>query len=494
LAMKTAHRVLAPGSAGFHYAETVLQLHTPQARRSFLRVDSVHALHNDQLLHEFEDATNGMHVRDAWFYPYPGDDVDVVTKEGFKCMDKSPMRFGLYFLDGKLSTGRGPTLKVVLCKLAPGKSVCRTEEDVSAVTKCPTGYESVYVPGHASTEPALEDGAGQAALPAPAGIFNDTYILFDGSLALPTHIVSYHLEVDEGAMQDKELVRWVNEQCQAMFGFVEPTFAHYFVSLAQSSDSAASLAAKLRDQADVPHEVAQYFADDLFHRVRRTRGGPASPGAPRIPSEAAVAGSTVRNSLRLLNMPLPPPGETQLSAQFSRDAMKRIEQQMSALDAYANDLKQTLGDQDNIMSELDQELYERSSMFRAELVSYLKEYMLTLQVAEERQQMMMRCINDSYNAREFMEQQRNVMTKVALLRQWKNLEAMRTDLQKRIGSLAGLQGQSLALLTPTGEDSEVLELKRQVQQKDRVVQILKQRLRTSVGNNMTEVEQELLNM
>ena len=68
------------------------------------------------------------------------------------------------------------------------------------------------------------------------------------------------------------------------------------------------------------------------------------------------------------------------------------------------------------------------------------------------------------------------------------------DLQKRIGSLSGLQGQSLALLAPTGEDSEVLELKRQVQQKDRVVQILKQRLRTSVGNNMTEEEQELLSM
>ena len=47
------------------------------------------------------------------------------------------------------------------------------------------------------------------------------------------------------------------------------------------------------------------------------------------------------------------------------------------------------------------------------------------QVAEERQQQMIRSINDAYNLREFMEQQRTVMTKVALLRQWKNLENLR---------------------------------------------------------------------
>ena len=37
--------------------------------------------------------------------------------------------------------------------------------------------------------------------------------------------------------------------------------------------------------------------------------------------------------------------------------------------------------------------------------------------------MMMRAINDAYNVREFMEQQKTQVTQVALLRQWKNLEA-----------------------------------------------------------------------
>lgn len=370
--------------------------------------------------------------------------------------------------------------------------MCRMEEDASCVTKCPSGYQSVYVPGQTSGDDAIEDIDSRAITPAgnTKAIFNDTYILFDGSLAIPTHILSYHLEVDEAAMQDKELLRWVNEQCQATFGFAESSFANYFVSLAQSSDSAANLCTKLRDQADVPHEVAQDFADDLFHRVRRTV---LSPGQSRLPTEI-IAGSTLRNSLRLLNLPPPPQGATQISAQLSQDALKCIEQQMTELETYADDLKEMIAEQDGVMNELDQELFERSGVFRSELVSYLKEYMLTLQVAEERQQQMIRSINDAYNLREFMEQQRTVMTKVALLRQWKNLENLRGDLNKRLTSLSGLQGQSLAWLAPTREDSEIEDLKRQVQQKDRVVQILKQRLRTSAGGNLTQEEGELLSL
>lgn len=291
-------------------------------------------------------------------------------------------------------------------------------------------------------------------------------------------------------MQDKELLRWVNEQCQATFGFAESSFANYFVSLAQSSDSAANLCTKLRDQADVPHEVAQEFADDLFHRVRRTV---VSPGQTRLPTEI-IAGSTLRNSLRLLNLPAPPQGATQISAQLSADALTCIEQQMTDLETYADDLKEMISEQDGVVNELDQELQERAGVFRAELVSYLKEYMLTLQVAEERQQQMIRAINDAYNLREFMEQQHNVMTKVALLRQWKNVENLRGDLNKRLASLSGLQGQSLAWLAPAGEDSEIVDLKRQVQQKDRVVQILKQRLRTSASGNLTKEEEDLLNL
>ena len=40
-----------------------------------------------------------------------------------------------------------------------------------------------------------------------------------------------------------------------------------------------------------------------------------------------------------------------------------------------------IAEQDGVMNELDQELFERSGVFRSELVSYLKEYMLTLQAA-----------------------------------------------------------------------------------------------------------------
>jgi len=120
--------------------------------------------------------------------------------------------------------------------------------------------------------------------------------------------------------------------------------------------------------------------------------------------------------------------------------------------------------------------------------------MLTLQVAEEREQQMLRCINDAYNIREYIEQQRSGMTKVALLRQWKNMSSLRADLDKRFASVAGLEGQSLEWLAPGGEDQYVQDLERQVQQKDRVVQILKQRLKTSSGGQLTEEEAELLEL
>merc|ERR1711988_1100536 len=95
-----------------------------------------------------------------------------------------------------------------------------------------------------------------------------------------------------------------------------------------------------------------------------------------------------------------------------------------------------------------------------------------------------------------MEQQRGSgsMTKVALLRQWKNLEPLRSDLKRRLATVAGLQGQSLSWLAPMDEDPEVQELKHQVQQKERVVQILKQRLRTSSGKKLTKEEEALLSL
>ena len=224
------------GSAGYRYAENILQLHTPQSRRAFVRIDAVHALQNDALLAKFEDDTRGMHTRDAWFYPYPGDDVDAVTKVGFSALEGSPMRFGLYFLDGKLAGGRGPTLKMVLCKIAPGRSCVKAEEDVGGFFKSPPGYTSLYVPGGAANEkPAIEDGSAEMAdqaandptAPATTSVFNDCYVLFNNENAIPTHVVSYHLEVDEGAMADKvnETTHWM--ECYVphtvhWWGWLEP--------------------------------------------------------------------------------------------------------------------------------------------------------------------------------------------------------------------------------------------------------------------------------
>ena len=262
------------------------------------------------------------------------------------------------------------------------------------------------------------------------------------------------------------------------------------------------LCTKLRDQADVPAEVAQDFAEELFHRVRRAgvRTGPGTESTvgnfARTQEEQhrreVVNSACLRHSLALLRLPVPGKGQVTIPANVQTDSLALIDSHMQALDRCAEELKLQLRSQDDVAKGLDDELFERSGVLRTELVDYLKEYMLTLQVAEERQQQMMRAINDAYNVREFMEQQRSQVTKVALLRQWKNLESLRVDLGNRLATLCGLEGQSLGWLAPTEEDAEVKELKKQVQQKDRVVQILKQRLKTSAGNALTEEEEDLL--
>jgi len=415
-------------------------------------------------------------------------------------MEKQPIRFGLYFLEEKARTGIGPTLKLVLCKIAPGKSLCRSEEDVTKLGRAPPGYHSIYVPGR-TPEDLEEDEVDQALVPAGSqvkAVFNDTYIMFDGALAIPTHVVSYHLEVDEAAMADDELFVWVNEQCQNTFGLIEDSFAHFFISLAQSSDSATTLCTRLRDQADVPYELAFEFAKELFRRASSNPGSPGEHSSRH--ADQVVGGQNLQESLKLLRLAPPQPGDMQVSMETSQEALARMDHRFfgegrnPGLEACSCDLKDLLVELDSQVDELDEQLFDRSQEFKGKLLTYLKEYMLTLQVAEEREQQMLRCINDAYNIREYIEQQRSGMTKVALLRQWKNMSSLRADLDKRFASVAGLEGQSLEWLAPGGEDQYVQDLERQVQQKDRVVQILKQRLKTSSGGQLTEEEAELLEL
>merc|ERR1712046_187722 len=92
-------RHLEPGSPGYQHAQTLLLLHLPNSQRSFLRIDSVHGLQNDKMLREWQTETQGLVTRDCWFYPFPGDDVDLVSKVGFQSMENQPMRMGLYFLE-----------------------------------------------------------------------------------------------------------------------------------------------------------------------------------------------------------------------------------------------------------------------------------------------------------------------------------------------------------------------------------------------------------
>merc|ERR1712100_730189 len=109
--------------------------------------------------------------------------------------------------------------------------------------------------------------------------------------------------------------------------------------------------------------------------------------------------------------------------------------------------------------------YLRAAMFKQELVTYLMDYMLTLQVAEERRYELKRAITDIQNLTDFINTKRRTLTKVALLNVWKNLESQREDLKRRLMSLASLPGHAIVSLTLSGKDKEIDSLARQVEHK-----------------------------
>ena len=105
---------------------------------------------------------------------------------------------------------------------------------------------------------------------------------------------------------------------------------------------------------------------------------------------------------------------------------------------------------------------------------------------------MTRAINDGFNAHEFMVEQKDSKTKVAMLTQWKNLVGLRNDLRRRLAALTGLTGASLVWLTPTEDDQAIAELERQQEQKERVLQMLQKRLREVPEHELAEEDIELL--
>ena len=123
--------------------------------------------------------------------------MSLALQEGFKSISKGPLRFGLYFMEQDMPPGKGihlshaakfetwgsgQIMKLVLCKICVGNSVCRSEGDATDFTRAPPGYDSLYIPGNQSTE---------------LSVFNDTYILYDSALAVPTHVISYHFEASQ---------------------------------------------------------------------------------------------------------------------------------------------------------------------------------------------------------------------------------------------------------------------------------------------------------
>ena len=60
---------------------------------------------------------------------------------------------------------------------------------------------------------------------------------------------------------------------------------------------------------------------------------------------------------------------------------------------------------DRVNDQFNHDHFERSTCFKAELIGHMKEYMLTLQVAEERKQQLERAVEDAEALHEFFDAQ-----------------------------------------------------------------------------------------
>jgi len=466
--------MLDPSSPGYKVAKMNLLLHLPYSHRSFLRVDSVQALQTDRAVAELQHRCEGMSMREAWFYPYPADDVDAVVKDGFASM-KGPIRFGLYFAPRQLPPGKGQTLKMILCRICVGNSICRSEEDIANIHKAISGYRSIYVPGGAGT----------------SSVFNDTYVLHDNTLVVPTHVVAYHLDVTKVSPEDAQLLTWVNQQSEQLLGFCEANLTKWLISTAQSCESVAALRSRLRTQADLPAAVAAQFGEELYMRVPRN----AQIGEPEQEEEPDQVCSELEMHEIAASLGVCPPAPAHApklapSEHVLQLAVAKVDELMHETQDMEEELSILSQDLTEHSEQFDTDHFERAGSFRGELVTHMKDYMLTLQVAEERKHQLERAICDAQALHAFFEIQRNSVTKVAMLTQWKHLLAQRVDLKQRLNGLEGLS--SLGPTPPESTQSaEITALEMQVKHKSRIVDLLVQRLR-GCGAQLSPREEELL--
>jgi len=173
------------------------------------------------------------------------------------------------------------------------------------------------------------------------------------------------------------------------------------------------------------------------------------------------------------------------------DAYAMIKGKMNEYEVESEALKTNLASLESTMGQYDEQTGERAALIKQELVTYLMDYMLTLQVAEERRYELKRAISDVVNMTDFMNSKKDSLTKTALLNVWKNLEPQREDLNRRLSSLRGLPGQAIVSLTLSSKDKEIDGIQRQVDHKQRIVSILKDRLKNA-EIPLTESDRDLL--
>jgi len=343
-----------------------------------------------------------------------------------------------------------------------GNCFSRAERDLENVTAMPHRYHSVYVPGRPATDVAFGDIQEEQKLITPP-VFNDTYTLLDPKLLLPTHVVEYQLDVDQARKRSQDLC----DMCGQARAVVYSVQINAKTCLACDAEMHGNSYAARHSRLSLDDGSAALERDP-------ETGAPLNRFCPL--RKTCVAEDDALPYASLLTL---------------EDAYGMMKGKMSEYELESDALKSQLAGLEETMAQYDSQVFERAAMFKQELVTYLMDYMLTLQVAEERRYELKRAITDIENMTDYVNTKKRTLTKVALLNVWKNLEPQREDLKRRLMSLAGLPGQAIVSLTLSGKDKDIDSLNRQVEHKQRIVAILKDRLK-SCGATLTESDHDLL--
>ena len=126
----------------------------------------------------------------------------------------------------------------------------------------------------------------------------------------------------------------------------------------------------------------------------------------------------------------------------------------------------------------------------SEQLQYITDTVPLVQITDERRCELGLTADEIDRLHTYMSEQKLRSTKPATLNVWKNLRSVRDDVHYHLSSLRDASEPNLQVLALARKDREISVLERQLQHRDRIVGMLKHRLKSL--NSQDRADQDLL--